>query len=90
MKVDEGRSFLYLRNHIRYKLHGRVHRLLEEVDHDSIKAFSKGWIPSESLLQKKKLKNSLYYIARVPSHLQLWQEAGQECESAHRKPVDNI
>jgi hypothetical protein len=27
--------------------------LLEKVDHDSIKAFSKGWIPSESLLQKK-------------------------------------
>jgi hypothetical protein len=45
--------FLYLRNHIRHKLHGRVHRLLEKVDHDRIKAFSKGWIPSESLLQKK-------------------------------------
>ena len=43
--------FLYLRNHICYKLHGRAHRLLEEVDHDSIEAFSKGWISSESLLQ---------------------------------------
>ena len=81
--------FLYLRNHIRYKLHGRAHRLLEEVNHDSIKAFSKSWIPSESLLQKK-VKPNYIYAARTPSHLQLWREAGQECESAHHKPVDNI
>jgi hypothetical protein len=46
-QVHHGRFSCPLRNHIHYKLH---HRLLKEVDHDTIEAFSKGWIPSESLL----------------------------------------